>query len=369
MKKLALVITQSEMGGAQKSILLLANSLKDQYDITVYSASGGMMIDELEKIGVKFISVPNMVREINLSNDFKAYKFLTAEFKSKKFDIVHCHSSKAGILARMAASKANIRNVVYTAHGFVFNEPMSTIKRNIYIFLERYAAKKTNTIISVSPYDIDIAKAHNIKPQNKFCYIPNGIDFGEAQLDVAATKSELAIESEDFIFGLVGNFYETKGHRYLISAFNNLIKDGYNAKLLLVGDGMLKEEMEQLAKDNNNIKFLGFRADGDKIVKIFDCFVMSSVKEGFPFVILEAIKNRVPVISTDVGAISQILDHGNLGKIVPAKDIDALKQAMIEAISNVENLRYTADKAYESCKSNYSLENMIEKTKEIYEII
>jgi glycosyltransferase involved in cell wall biosynthesis len=125
--------------------------------------------------------------------------------------------------------------------------------------------------------------------------------------------------------------------------------------------------MEQLAGNNRNILFLGFRNDAEKIVNIFDCFVMSSVKEGFPYAILEAIKSKVPVIATNVGAIPEILEHGKLGLICDSKDVAGLTKNMIYAIENKEEIDKISEKAYESSKNKYSLENMIELTKAAYE--
>jgi glycosyltransferase involved in cell wall biosynthesis len=362
MKKLAYVITQAEMGGAQKSILLLCKYLKSQYDITVYSAPDGGMIDELKLLGIPHIPVENMVREINFISDYKAYKFLVKEFKDKAYDIVHCHSSKAGIIAREAAESAGVKNIIYTAHGFVFNEPMNRYKKDLYVFLEKYEAKKSNSIICVDSNDVAIAKRLGMKCKGQITYIPNGIDFSKED----STPSS---NNHCFTFGLVANFYENKGHRYLIQAFNELIKKTeYRAELVLVGSGELEEEMKLLAKDNSFIKFLGFRKDAQDIMKSFDCFVMSSVKEGFPFVILEAIKNNVPIISTDVGAVRHILQDGDSGYIVKPFNSDELLMAMIHVLENKEEANRKAIKAYAYCSQNYSIENMINATKELYEI-
>lgn len=369
MKKLALVITQSELGGAQKHLLLLAQYLKTDFQITVYSAPGGKLVEHLKNLNIKYIPVESLVREINLLEDYKAYNFLKTEFKKENYDIVHCHSSKAGVVGRLAASKAGIKNIIYTAHGFVFNEPMSNVKKIIYELVERYIAKFSNNIICVSELDLKIAKAKDITPKNKLVYIPNGIEFfqDENQNNKIDIRGKLNLNKDEFIFGLVANFYATKGHKYLVAAFNSFINEGYKAKLVFVGDGELRNEIELLGANNPNIIFLGFREDAPKIVQAFDCFVMSSVKEGFPFALLEAIQNIVPIISTDVGAVVQILDEGKGGIIVPPQDSNAIKNSMIFAFSNKEKIKSMANYEYNFCKSKYSIESMINKTKNIYE--
>lgn len=367
MKKLAYVITQSELGGAQKNIILLCKKLKQDYDITVYSAPGGGLIDELSLMGIKHVSVPDMVREINLSRDFKAYKFLIKEFKSNKYDIVHCHSSKAGILARQAARRADVKNVIFTAHGFVFNEPMSQLKKKVYTFLEKYEGNNSHWIICVDPNDIKIAEKNGIKAKKGLVYVPNGIEFTEQ--DAYAVKVINKDQNKPFIFGLVANFYETKGHRYLIEAFNKLTANGdINAKLVLVGDGSIKKEMEALAGNNRNIDFWGYRKDGMEIMKDFDCFVLSSVKEGFPFVILEAVKNKLPVITTDVGAVREILEDGKLGMIVKPRDAEELVKAMKHVYNNREEAEAKAMQAFHKCRKDYSIDTMVNLTRKLYDM-
>ncbi|MBU5590812.1 glycosyltransferase family 4 protein [Clostridium sp. MSJ-4] len=361
MRKLAYVITQSEMGGAQKNILLLCEGLKSYYDITVYSASGGKMIDSLKSIGVKHKVVPHMVREISPAQDYKAYRYLVEEFKKEGFHIVHCHSSKAGVIGREAARSAMVPNIVYTAHGFVFNEPMNNIKKFIYKKAEEREARFSDNIICVDPKDVLIAKELGIVPKRKLTYIPNGIDFNNTPKKHKISRDEI------FRFGLVANFYETKGHRYLIGAFKELLKSYPNCELILIGDGILKDEMTSLAEGEQRIKFLGFKENAEDLMNTFHCFSLSSVKEGFPFVILEAIKQRIPIISTDVGAIKDILKEDKYGLIIEKASISQMKNAMEYVINNYEEAVEKAENAYKYCKEIYSLERMIELTKEIYE--
>ncbi|HSP46985.1 MAG TPA: glycosyltransferase [Clostridiaceae bacterium] len=137
MSKIAYVVTQSELGGAQRNILLLAKALSGRHDITVYAAPGGLLLDELRRAGIKVVEIPSMQRDISLKDDLETYRFLVEEFTENGYEIIHSHSSKAGLLARMAGKKAGAAVNVYTAHGFVFNEPMSKMKKRLYISLER----------------------------------------------------------------------------------------------------------------------------------------------------------------------------------------------------------------------------------------
>lgn len=360
-----MVITQSQMGGAQKNILLLAQQLRHKYDITVYSAPGGDLINELEKLGVRHISVDSLVREINPSKDIECYKYLVKEFEINNYDIVHCHSSKAGLLGRIAAKKAKVNKIIYTAHGFIFNEPMNYIMKMIYIFVEWLGAKKCDYIICVSSFDVEIAKSKRIIPRKKVVYIPNGISFEYDNVNIIDEGNSTS-PNGFFTFGLVANFYETKGHRYLINAFNEIINKGYKARLVLIGEGMLMDEMKKLAEANPNIDFQGYISNADKIISTFDCFILSSVKEGFPFVLLEAACRKVPIISTDVGDVKEILNHGKGGIIISPANLDELEESMIYAINNRKSLIKMANQEFRYVSENYSLFKMCLMTERIY---
>lgn len=367
MKKAALVITQAEMGGAQKNLLLLVSSLKGKYDFTVYSSGGGKLVDALKVEGIKHVEVPSLVREINPKADYKAYRFLKREFKQEKYDIVHCHSSKAGILGRIAAWTTGVDNIIYTAHGFVFNEPMSAVKKAIYVAAEWFCARISHYLICVSPLDLSCTKRYHINSKKNRVYIPNGIDFTKELTHKSTIRKELNIPEKLFLYGSVANFYETKGHRYLIDAYKKLSLEKDDIGLILVGDGRLRGEMEELSKTLDHVYFTGYREDAESIIQAMDIFVLSSVKEGFPFVLLEAISKKIPIITTKVGAVPEILEHGKDGVIVPVKDEDALKVAMSDAYENREKYIKMATDAYKYCSREYSLKNMVDKTSKIYD--
>lgn len=256
MSKIAYVVTQSELGGAQRNILLLAKSLSGRHDITVYAAPGGLLLDELRKAGIKAVEVPSMQREISLKDDLETYRFLLEAFRENRYEIIHSHSSKAGLLARMAGKKAGARINVYTAHGFVFNEPMSKLKKKLYIEIEKYGARKGTDLITVSERDQKAAKKLGISSGGETRYIPNGIDFPEKETLLAQKEKNrekfrqvLGIGNGEVVFGAIANFYETKGHRYLIAAFNRLRMENpeLELKLVLIGQGSLQKTMEKLA--------------------------------------------------------------------------------------------------------------------------
>ena len=374
MKKLAYVVTQSEMGGAQKNILLLSKGLSDKFDITVYCGPGGLLLEELRKAKISAIEVPSLKREVSLLDDLNTYCFLVREFREKGYSIVHSHSSKAGLLARLAASKAGVVKNIYTAHGFVFNEPMGRISKALYRMIERYAASISTDLVVVSRRDLETAESLGIRSWNQTAFIPNGIDFGhpddsDDNVTISGLRQQLGLQDDDFVFGSIANFYETKGHRYLVHAFEMLKSKSVSEKLklVLVGQGRLKDEIRSLSGDG--IIFTGYVENAEKLMEAFDCVILSSVKEGFPFVILEAVRHRLPIVATDVGDIKRVLAEGDLEsyRIVEPGSSEELAEAMEWIIENTGSARIAAIRTYDLISERYSLQRMLDETMKVYE--
>lgn len=371
LEKLAYVVTQSELGGAQKNILLLSRGISDRFDITVYCGPGGLLVDELKKSGIKVIEVPTLQRQISLIGDLRTYLYLKKEFVRYEYSIVHSHSSKAGLIARLAARSAGIRKNIYTAHGFVFTEPMGKLTNMFYTLSEKLAASIATDLIVVSERDLEVAEAHGIRSKNETVCIQNGIDFAiSGDRDPKSARSELrshlGLAEEDFVFGMIANFYETKGHRYLVKAFEMLRLEmkSDRLKLVLVGQGELQDEIRSISGDG--VTYTGYVENAESLMDAFDCLVLSSVKEGFPFVILEAVKHRLPIVATDVGDISKTLGQCTSCRIVRPANVNNLYLAMRWVLENKEKVKSSAAGTYEAIESKYSLQRMIEDTLMVY---
>lgn len=368
MKKVAQVITQSELGGAQKHVILLAKEFKEKgYDVDVIAGGSGELKNILESSGINYIEDPLMIREIKLSTDIKNIKYLKNLFRKNKYDIVHCHSSKAGLVGRIAARLAKVDKIIYTVHGFVFNEPMNKIKKYIYILCEIIGAKCGDKIVTVSKKDYQCALDYKISKEKNTIFIPNAIK----EIDKSSLKSkqeiidELNIEKNKFIIGNVSNFYETKGHRYLIDALKKLYDEGYDFYTIFAGEGNTLKEMQEKSKEYSNIKYLGYRTDNYDIMNCFDLFVLPSVKEGMPYVILEAMNLGKPVLCTQVGALVDIIRDGENGYIVEPQSIDALYNKLKDILDN-KQLQQIADKGEIYIKEHFSFKSFADNMEKLY---
>jgi glycosyltransferase involved in cell wall biosynthesis len=368
--KVAQVVTLSEMGGAQKHVLLLSTELKSRgYDVTIFTSAGGKLIEKARENGISVVLVPDMVREISPVSDIKAVRNLYRLFKEGGFDIVHSHSSKAGILARIAAKLAGTKRIIYTAHGFVFNEPMSSIKRAIYIYIERIGAMLGDKVISVSKKDLDSALENRLVSGEKLVYIPNAIPeiSKESLRDAAEVKKELGIPEGEFVIGTISNFYETKGHIYLIEAVKRLHAEGHSFRTVFAGQGPKMQEMMDISGGDKGIMFLGYREDNYDIMNTLDLFVLPSIKEGMPYVVLEAMSLGKPVLCTKVGALTDMIEDGVNGFIVEPQDSGLIYEKLKWILGNRDSLQPVGAAGEKYVKDNFSMSKFTESVISVYE--
>lgn len=371
MEKILYIITQSEIGGAQKYVLDLATNLnKSQYEIYVASTGDGPLFEaaKAQKIATKRLKW--LKRSISPFKDIMAYFELKSLISEIKPDIVHLNSSKAGFLGSCAAKKLKVKKIIYTAHGFVFNEPGNFLKKIIYKKLEKSNSKRADKIICVSKRDrmLGIKAKMNEK---KLITIYNGIDpqkIGFLEKDEAIKELEKEIaqragESEADKFSnatspkivCVANFYKTKGVDCLVKAMKNI-----DAVLVLVGDGQENENLKNLAKENNlqeKIIFAGRIPFAARFLKAFDLFVLPSRKEGLPYALLEACAANIPTVTTDVGGTHEVIMHGINGYLVKPNDKNDLREKINQAL--LEN-----KPSY--LPEYFTLEEMIKKTITLY---
>ena len=291
--KVLQIITLGELGGAQTHLFDIVHNLKSNFDFHVAIGEPGYLTESLRKEGVAVHRIPSLHRDISLINDSKAYWEILSLIRSIQPDLVCTHSSKAGFLGRRAAYKLGVPSV-FTAHGWAFTDGVDNKRRELYLRLEKMAARWCNRIICVSEYDRQLALKHRVAPDNKLVTIHNGIP--------SDTFFYSKRESIPLVITMVARFSEQKDHALLLKAVKDI--DIKNIKVLLIGDGPLLPDIKFLAESlslNDRVQFLGSRKDVPQILAQSDIFVLTSNWEGFPITILEAMRAGLPVICSDVG--------------------------------------------------------------------
>jgi glycosyltransferase involved in cell wall biosynthesis len=344
--KILEIITLFSVGGATETVISIAAGLKNK-SLSVDVITGpnieieGDMYKEARDLGLNVKTIPTLKREINLFYDvitfFKLYKII----KEGNYSLVHTHSAKAAMLGRWAARFAGVKKIVNTIHGWGFSSAQNKLLRNVLILLERITAKITSRFISVTPMDIEKGISNKIGNRNQYTVIRSGININTYS-NPGITKDEirhrLNINPQEIVVGTVTRFSIQKAPLDTILSFKEIIKKGYcNIRLLMIGDGPLLTEAKKLTKDlsmEDKVIFLGLRKDIPLLLKAMDIFVLSSLWEGLPRVIPQAMAAGVPVIATNIDGNSEIITDNYNGILVDTHCPEQIANAVIKLIDN-----------------------------------
>ncbi len=370
-------ITRLIVGGAQENTLYTAEMLnKDIFRVDVITGiqTGieGSLLEEARSRNINLICMPEMVREINLVKDIIAFIKLRSFIRTNNYSIIHSHSSKAGIITRIAASIEKTPVIVHTVHGWGFHDYMHPVKKWIYIILEKICAGVSDALIFVSDQDIKTALKFKIGNPEKYHLIRSAIPLNEFNPEHCSRKeirSQLCIPDEALVIGNIGRFSDQKDPITWIQAAAQLAKKYPQCWFLLVGDGPLREETENLASqlgiDEKTI-FTGIRRDVARMFCAVDIFVITSRWEGLPRVIPQAMSMRVPVVANRVSGIADVVDHGVTGFLVEPGNFDELVQVCSKLVENPDLRISMGLKASEAVKTEFSLEIMIAQIADLY---
>lgn len=368
--KILYVITKSNWGGAQQYVFDLATSLpKDQYEVAVACGGGGPLISRMESANIRVIPIPFLSRDINPLKELLALFVLWKIFRTERPHIIHLNSSKVGGLGALAGRIARVPLIIFTAHGWPFAEDRHPVARGIIWFLSWCTALFSHIIIVISKKDFWISQKFPYAAKDKFLFIPNGVN--ETSIDFLSRSEarralKISLPSSLVLIGSLTELTKNKGIRFLIAALRELPE---KINLALIGDGEEKKHLMRLAEKlgvEDRIHFLGYRIDGARYLKAFNIFAFPSLKEGFPYAILEASLAELPIVATTVGGIPDIVTDEKTALLVPAKDSHALAEALKKLIASDEFRSRLARAAHQHVRESFSFEKMRDRTMEIY---
>jgi len=373
--KILYLVTQSDFGGAQRYVFDLASNFSQKYAIIVAGGEQGHqgeLTKRLKEKNIEFRHLSHLKRAISPLHDWLAFWQIVKLIKKEKPNIIHLNSSKISILGSLAAQYVSRiisykLYVIYTVHGWIFNEELSAGKKYFYLWCERFTARFKDKIICLSEFDKQNAIKQKIEPAKKISVIHNGIkpiNF----LSKEEAREKLNIPQDAVAIGTIGNLYKNKGYQHLIKAFKIL-----NIKYLIlniIGEGPesknLKSEILNLKLDKK-IMLIGNIPSAASLLSAFNIYICSSIKEGLPYSILEAMQAGLPIVSTNVGAIPEVIADKKSGLLVEPKNPDRLAKKIKYLIDNPEVAKRLGENAKEKVKE-FSLEKMLEKTEELYEM-
>jgi glycosyltransferase involved in cell wall biosynthesis len=345
--KIVHVITRLIIGGAQENTLLTVEGLHHRHgdDVTLITgpAEGpeGDLFDRAERLGLQVKLVPELVRAVRPGTDARAYRVLRNEIRRLKPEVVHTHSSKAGILGRAAAWDERVPAVVHTIHGLPFGPSESRLRNKLYVELERWAARRCHAIVSVCDAMTEQALAAKVGRPEQYSTVYSGMEV-DAFLNPARprdeVRQELALAVDEVAFGTVARLFERKGHDDILAVAPQILAQNPNVRFVFIGDGILRDWLKADAERlgvGHAVRFVGLvpPARIPELLGAMDAVVHPSLREGLARVLPQALLVGRPVVSYDVdGAREVVLPE--TGILLRPRDLDGLASAVLRLASD-----------------------------------
>ena len=339
------VITKLAVGGAQMNTLISARDISARgYPSTILTGPErppeGNLFHLAEAWGLDLRIAPHLKRTLSPLDDLLAYLEILREIRTGSYDVVHTHGSKARVLGRLAGSVCPDVRVVETAHGWPFYDSMNPVLRRLYIALEKIGMHRSDAFIVVSPRDARKAASFGIHSFEDYRVIRSGVSFGEfvaARGSGAAGREELGVAPSAKIVGSVMRFCPEKAPQLFVEVAEKVLAARQDVVFVMVGDGPLFRETRALIDDlglSDRFVLPGSRKDIASLIPAFDVFLITSRTEGLPRTLLESLAAGVPVVSTDVGGVGELLREGRNGILCAEGDTTALAGGVLRLLED-----------------------------------
>jgi glycosyltransferase involved in cell wall biosynthesis len=377
--RVAHLITGIGTGGAGEDTLCTIEGLdKEKYHINLVMGKE-LREDILKRVINKEINLIQ-IRPFKAKHSFLYDPILLLKliilFKKGHYDIVHTHATKPGILGSIAAQIAGVPIIIHGLDVNALEVSDSKFINIVKIFLEKMISKFIDAYISVSEIVSQKYLKYGIGKKAKYFTVRSGIELNKflharEDMDIRQKWQEFGIDGEDFIIGNVGRLAESKGHQFLFQAIKKILEIRKNQpiKLLVIGEGKEKEKLIKYAKELNlekNVIFTGYRKDVEKLMALMDIFVLTSLREGLPRVLVQAAAVGMPLVAFNIDGIPEIIKDNYNGFLVNPRDIEQLTNRIIKYMDNEELVLFHGQKGRELVKGKWSIEDMVKKTNQIY---
>lgn len=378
-KKIFICITKSNWGGAQKYVFDIARELSKNKDIkiSVLLGGNGELNKRLLEININTIILENSQRDFGIIKDINFFFELFKIFKKEKPDVIHLNSSKMGFVGGLAGRVSGIKKIIFTSHGWVFNEDRNFIQKRIIWILHILTIFLSHKTIAVS----DIIKKQIGKNFNKkIIVIKNGItDINFIEKNNAREilsikilqKNPNVVEkltSNPMWLGTISELHKNKGLEYIIEAISK-IKE--NIIFIIIGEGEERRKLEELSiklGSSNKIFLIGKIENASFYLKALDIFTLTSITEALPYVLLEAGKAKLPVIASNIGGIPEIIKNNVSGILTAVKNSEEIKDSILKLIKDKENKNIFGHNLNKEINKEFKEKDMFERTFEVYNI-
>lgn len=390
MPKVLRIINRFNLGGPTYNVSYLTKYMAPDYETLLV---GGMNDKSeacsdyiVQKLGIHAIKISEMMRSINGYNDVVAYEKIKSIIKRYKPDIVHTHASKAGVLGRQAAISCGVPVIVHTFHGHIFNSYFNKYVTATFKRIEQYYAKRTSAIVAISDIQkYELSEVYNIAPAEKFRVIPLGFDLNRFQENKAmkrdAFRKQYDIADDEIAVSIVGRLVPVKNHRMFIDAIKD-VKSKTNRKVrgVIVGDGDLRDGLLEYANlhgltcstpehkvPNSDLIFTSWIKDADYVFAGSEISALTSLNEGTPVSIIESQAANVPVVSTIVGGIRDVVVEGKTALLSPTQNVDAFSENLLMLVENDEMRKKMSEDGWIFVRDKFHYTRLVNDMKNLYD--
>lgn len=377
--KICHVITRMIIGGAQENTFLSARGLAARgHEVVLLTGPTqgpeGALLETMPPPDFEIREEPELIRDLHPLKDLHAYVNLRRFFRQRKFDIVHTHSSKAGIIARRAALDAGCPVILHTVHGQPFHPYQNRILNRLYIQAERFAARWSTHIFTVCQAMIDQAVEAGVAEREKYGIVYSGMDV-EPYLNVEADndlRQKLGLPPDVPVIGKVARLFELKGHDFLLEAADELVDEIPDVRFLLVGDGARRSWLEGEVKKRGlekNFVFAGLvpPADIPGYLALMDVLVHLSLREGLPRALVQAQAASLPAVGYALDGTPEIIEHGVTGYVCPAESTSEVARCLAHLIRNPDTARDMGEKGRQRVQRRFGWQRMVTTLETAYQ--
>lgn len=374
------ISTRLILGGSQENTVLSCEGQAERgHDVAlvfgpIYGPEGSLLERVQSHGGVEAIETPNLVRQLAPLKDRRCLSDLKSLIAAWKPDVVHTHSSKAGILGRMAAWSRRVPCVVHTIHGLAFHPYEKWWRNAIYIASERYAARKCHRIICVAEAMRDQALAKGVGRPEQYVIVHSGMEvnqFISPRWSRDDVRRALGFSSGDFVIGTIARLAELKGHDDLLDALSEDMRTHPHTKMLWVGDGWwadrLKQRIDELGL-HEQVILTGLVPPQEipKYLQAMDVLAHPSYREGLPRTVTQALLSAVPAVAYDVDGTREVCLDGETGRLVQPGDLQGLRDALLELRDNPQQRAAMGQAGRALCRQQFDAAVMVERLEQVY---
>lgn len=388
MTKVLRILNRFNLGGPTYNATYLTKFLHPEFEtkliagIKLESEHGSEFI--LSNYNIEPIYIDQMQRKLSPLRDFKAFLEIRRIIKEFKPDIVHTHAAKSGALGRLAAYSEKVPIIIHTFHGHVFHSYFGKFKTNFFIKLERFLAKRTTKIITISKSQKkDIAKIYSICDEEKIEIIPLGFDFKKFEQNIDKKRKifrkEYGIQDDELAIGIIGRLTAIKNHILFLKTIKILLEKNKKLKFFIIGDGEEVDTLKDLATSMNIgytshpqtvhdkvLCFTSWVTNIDMAYAGLDIVSLTSLNEGTPVTLIEAQASKKPIVSTNVGGVNDVLIDRETGLLTKSNDPNDFAEKLQELIDNKELRSKISEAGYKNANNQYSYKRLVRDMRELY---